>query len=293
MAEGSSVEPIELEMLRVDGTAFWARSQAMPVSVSGRTFFMTVFADITDRKLAEQEIERANSELVRSNEELVQFAYVASHDLKEPLRMVSSYCDLIADRHTDKLDEAGQKFIYYATDGARRMQTLIDDLLLYSRVGRGGETEEPVDLKLVVAEVLEIMSESIRQSGATVSVSGLPVVIGYRSELARLFQNLIGNAIKFRLDAPPKIQISGGEEDGWIRISIADNGIGIAPEYRGKIFGVFQRLHGRDKYEGTGIGLAICEKIVEQMGGNIRVESGDEGGSVFIFTIPGERLSAA
>jgi PAS domain S-box-containing protein len=293
MAEGSSVEPIELEMLRVDGTAFWARSQAMPVSVSGRTFFMTVFADITDRKLAEQEIERANSELVRSNEELVQFAYVASHDLKEPLRMVSSYCDLIADRHTDKLDEAGQKFIYYATDGARRMQTLIDDLLLYSRVGRGGETEEPVDLKLVVAEVLEIMSESIRQSGATVSVSGLPVVIGYRSELARLFQNLIGNAIKFRLDAPPKIQISGGEEDGWIRISIADNGIGIAPEYRGKIFGVFQRLHGRDKYEGTGIGLAICEKIVEQMVGNIRVESGDEGGSVFIFTIPGERLSAA
>lgn len=293
MAEGNSVEPIELEMLRVDGTAFWARSQAMPIDVSGEAFFMTVFADVTDRKLAEREIERANSELVRSNEELVQFAYVASHDLKEPLRMVSSYCDLIADRYTDKLDEAGKKFIYYATDGARRMQTLIDDLLLYSRVGRGGEIEEPVDLKLVVAEVLEIMSEPVRQSGATVSVSGLPVLIGFRSELARLFQNLIGNAIKFRLDAPPKIQITGVEDDGWIRITVTDNGIGIAPEFREKIFGVFQRLHSRDKYEGTGIGLAICEKIVEQMGGEIRVESGDEGGSVFIFTVPGERLSAA
>ena len=293
MAEGDSVEPIELEMLRLDGTSFWARSQAMPIRVSGKAFFMTVFADITDRKLAEQEIERANSELVRSSEELVQFAYVASHDLKEPLRMVSSYCDLIAARYTDKLDDSGKKFIHYATDGARRMQTLIDDLLLYSRVGRGGETEEPVDLKLVVAEVLEIMSEPIRHSAATVSVSGLPIVVGFRSELVRLFQNLIGNAIKFRLDAPPKIQISGVAEDGWITISVTDNGIGIAPEYREKIFGVFQRLHGRDKYEGTGIGLAICEKIVEQMGGEIRVESGDEGGSVFIFTIPGERLSAA
>lgn len=293
MAEGNSVEPIELEMYRVDGTSFWARSQAMPISVAGQTFFMTVFADITDRKLAEQEIQRANSELVRSNEELAQFAYVASHDLKEPLRMVSSYCGLIADRYADKLDESGQKFIYYATDGAKRMQTLIDDLLLYSRVGRGGETENPVDLAHVVSDVREMMSESFRQSGATVDVDGLPVIIGFRSELARLFQNLFANAIKFRLDVPPKIEIKGVEHDGGVRIMVADNGIGIAPEFREKVFGVFQRLHSRDKYEGTGIGLAICEKIVEQMGGEIWVEEGDEGGSVFVFTIPAKRVSTA
>ncbi|MFT5485769.1 MAG: PAS domain S-box-containing protein [Alphaproteobacteria bacterium] len=293
MAEGSSVEPIEVKMLRVDGTSFWGRSQAMPVSVGGETFFMTVFADVTDRKLAEQEIQRANSELVRSNEELAQFAYVASHDLKEPLRMVSSYCDLIADRYTDTLDEAGKKFIHYATDGAKRMQVLIDDLLLYSRIGRGGETEEPVDLGLVVADVLEIMSEPIRQAGATVTVDKLPVVIGFRSELTRLFQNLFANAIKFRSDVPPKIEIRGVEQDGGIRISVADNGIGIALEYREKVFGVFQRLHSRDKYEGTGIGLAICEKVVEQMGGEIWVEESIGAGSEFVFTIPGERLHTA
>lgn len=293
MSEGSSVEPIEVEMLRVDGSSFWARSQAMPINVSGEILYMTVFADISDRKLAEQEIERANSELLRSNEELAQFAFVASHDLKEPLRMVSSYCGLIADRYTDKLDESGQKFIEYAVDGAKRMQVLIDDLLLYSRIGRGGETEEPVDLDLVVPEVLETMSESIRQAGASVAVGDLPVVFGFRSELVRLFQNLIGNAIKFRSDVPLSIAINAVEKDGEITISIADNGIGIAPEYREKIFGVFQRLHSRDKFEGTGIGLAICEKIVEQMGGEIRVEGGDGGGSVFVFTIPGERLSGA
>lgn len=288
MAEGNSVEPVELEMLRVDGTSFWARSQAMPIHVSGKTFFMTVFADITDRKLAEQEIQRANSELVRSNEELAQFAYVASHDLKEPLRMVSSYCDLIASRYTDKLDESGQKFIYYATDGAKRMQTLIDDLLLYSRVGRGGETVEPVALEPVVDDVMEMISGTIRESGAVVNVGDLPVVNGFRSELARLFQNLIGNAIKFRSDAPLRVDIRGTSEDGKATVTVSDNGIGIAPEYREKIFGVFQRLHSRDKYEGTGIGLAICEKIVEQMGGEIRVEANEGGGSDFVFTVPVE-----
>lgn len=241
--------------------------------------------------MAEEEIRRANAELVRSNEELAQFAYVASHDLKEPLRMVSSYCDLIADRYTDKLDDAGKKFIYFATDGARRMQILIDDLLLYSRVGRGGETEEPVDLNAVVADVIELMGESVRESGADITLDDLPAVLGFRSELVRLFQNLIGNAIKFRSEAPLKIEITAERTDDWLTIAVADNGIGIAPDFREKVFGVFQRLHSRDKYEGTGIGLAICEKIVEQVGGEIRVEEGDEGGSSFVFTIPAERVS--
>lgn len=292
LAEGSSVEPVELEMLKIDGSVFWARSQAMPVQVSGETIYMTVFADITDRKRAEQEIQRANSELLRSNEELAQFAYVASHDLKEPLRMVSSYCGLLEARYSDKLDEAGKKFIFYATDGAKRMQTLIDDLLLYSRVGRGGETEEPVDLKPVVAEVVEMMSESIRETGATITVDPLPVVSGFRSELVRLFQNLIGNAIKFRSEDAPEISIRRRDTEKGVIIEVADNGIGIPPEHREKVFGVFQRLHNRDKYEGTGIGLAVCEKIVEQMGGQIGIEENVTGGSVFVITIPGENLSA-
>lgn len=292
LSAGSSVEPVELEMKRVDGSVFWGRSQAMPVQVSEETIYMTVFADITDRKLAEEEIRRANSELLRSNEELAQFAYVASHDLKEPLRMVSSYCGLLEARYSDKLDESGKKFIFYATDGARRMQTLIDDLLLYSRVGRGGETEAPVDLGPVVAEVVEMMSGSIRETGATINVDPLPVVSGFRGELVRLFQNLIGNAIKFRSEDVPEISIRCRETEKGVVIEVVDNGIGIPPEHREKVFGVFQRLHNRDKYEGTGIGLAVCEKIVEQMGGEIGIEESAAGGSVFVITIPGEKLSA-
>jgi light-regulated signal transduction histidine kinase (bacteriophytochrome) len=289
MEGGNRVEPIELLMKRVDGSTFWARAQAMPVAVSGNTLYMTVFDDISKRKEAEQEIENANRELLRSNEELAQFAYVASHDLKEPLRMVSSYCDLIADRYTDKLDENGQKFINYATDGAKRMQTLIDDLLLYSRIGRGGGEKSEVDLKDVIADVRDILAESLREAGATVNVSELPVVSGYQSELVRLFQNLIGNAIKFRSDAPLVIDIHAKREDAEWVISVADNGIGIAPEYREKIFGVFQRLHSRDEYEDTGIGLAICEKIViQQWGGRIWLGENPGGGSVFNLSIPDE-----
>jgi|GEM_PF-1629463 len=290
MSEGNRVESTELELLRLDGTSFWVRAQAMPVDVSGKIFYMTVFADITDRKLADQEIQRATRELVRSNNDLAQFAYVASHDLKEPLRMVSSYCGLIADRYADKLDENGQKFIFYATDGAKRMQALIDDLLLYSRVGRGGETEEHVDLSGVVGDVLNVLSERIAESGATITVGGLPVVAGFRTELFRLFQNLLSNAIKFRSDAPLKIEINCREDDAGATILVADNGIGVMPEHRDKIFGVFQRLHRRELYEGTGIGLAICVKIVEQMGGDITIEGNEGGGSIFVFTLPHSRL---
>jgi PAS domain S-box-containing protein len=287
MEGGNRVEPVELLMKRVDESTFWARAQAMPVTVAGNTLYMTVFDDITDRKEAEQEVKNANRELVRSNEELAQFAYVASHDLKELLRMVSSYCDLIADRYADRLDENGQKFIYYATDGASRMQTLIDDLLLYSRIGRGGETEDQVDLNVVVQDVRELLGESMREGGAVVNVADMPVVSAYRTEFVRLFQNLIGNAIKFRSQSPLVIDIDSERDgDGWV-ISVADNGIGFAPEYRAKIFGVFQRLHSRVEYEGTGIGLAICEKIVaQQLGGRIWQEENPTGGSVFRFSVP-------
>lgn len=288
MAAGSTVEPIEILMKRVDGSTFWGLSQAMPVIVAGRTLYMTVFDDITIRKAGEKEIENANRELVRSNEELAQFAYVASHDLKEPLRMVSSYCDLIADRYTDALDETGKKFIYYANDGARRMQILIDDLLLYSRIGRDGEKAEKVKLNDVVEDAGRMLTEAIRVSGATLSVADMPIVSGYRGDLTRLFQNLIGNAIKFRADAASNIQIQSDRDGDALIITVSDNGIGVAPEFRERVFGIFQRLHNREKYEGTGIGLAICEKIVSQMGGRIWLEESAEGGCAFRFTIPDE-----
>lgn len=289
MQGGDRVAPVEVQLLRVDGSAFWGVTQAMPIDVSGTTFYMTVFDDISDRRAAEQKIEAANRELVRSNEELAQFAYVASHDLKEPLRMVSSYCDLISDRYADKLDEAGQKFVHYAADGAVRMQSLIDDLLLYSRIGRGGEEAESIELRQVVEEVGHLLSESIRETGATLNVGELPAVSGYRTELVRLFQNLIGNAVKFRGEVPPVIEIAAERKDASWVVSVSDNGIGIAPEYRDRVFGVFQRLHNREQYDGTGIGLAICEKIVAQMGGKIRLGENANGGCVFSFTIPDDR----
>ena len=288
MATGSAVEQVEILMRRIDGTTFWGVTQAMPVNVSGKTLYMTVFDDITIRKEAEREIENANRELLRSNEELAQFAYVASHDLKEPLRMVSSYCDLIADRYTEMFDDTGKKFIFYATDGARRMQILIDDLLLYSRIGRGGETAEKIDLNEIVEEACQLLTEAIGEAGATLSVGDLPVVSGYRADLTRLFQNLIGNAVKFRADTDVKIEIKCARAENAFIITVSDNGIGIAPEFRERVFGVFRRLHNREKYDGTGIGLAICEKIVSQMGGRIWLEASPDGGCAFHFTVPDE-----
>lgn len=286
MQTGRHVEPIEILMFRLDGSTFWAVSQAMPVKVSGTTFYMTVFDDITGRKAAEQEIENANRELVRSNEELAQFAYVASHDLKEPLRMVSSYCGLIGERYADKLDETGQKFVYYAADGALRMQTLIDDLLVFSKIGRGGEEAVSIDLREVVDDVSRVLAEAIREADASLTVGDLPTVLGYRTELIRLFQNLIGNAVKFRDKAPLSIEVTSERAGKAWTITVSDNGIGIPPEFRERVFGIFQRLHNREEYEGTGIGLAICEKIVGQMGGRIWLEDSPEGGSALHFTIP-------
>lgn len=291
MQQGEQVEPIEIRMLRVDGSSFWGVSQAMPVEVAGKSIYMTVFDDISDRKAAAREIEDTNRELVRSNEELAQFAYVASHDLKEPLRMVSSYCGLISDRYADKLDETGQKFVYFAQDGAIRMQKLIDDLLVYSKIGRGGENVEPVDLRGVVDEVTHLLSEAIRENGATLNVGELPTVMGYPAELTRLFQNMIGNAVKFKGEAALVIDIEAERTESSWRIKVSDNGIGIAPEYRDRVFGIFQRLHGREEYEGTGIGLAICAKIVAQMRGEMSLEESVNGGCAFSFTIPDGRIS--
>jgi PAS domain S-box-containing protein len=254
--------------------------------IGEETFFTGIMRDITERKRAEQALADKAQELARSNTELEQFAYVASHDLQEPLRMVSSYTQLLARRYKGKLGSDADEFIGYAVDGATRMQRLIQDLLAYSRVGTKGREFEPTDCEGVLGRVLGDLRLAIQESGAVVTHDPLPTVIADGIQLDQLFQNLIGNAIKFRNQEAPLVHVSSkrnGKE--WI-FSIRDNGIGIDPQYAERIFVIFQRLHKRGEYPGTGIGLAVCKKIVERHGGRIWVESNGEKGTTFSFTMP-------
>jgi len=240
------------------------------------------------RRQAEEELARKVEELGRSNAELEQFAHIASHDLQEPLRMVASYTQLLGERYRGKLDENADKYIGYASEGAIRMQTLIQDLLAFSRVGRKDSTSRRVDCDAEMAEVMMSMHLTIQESGAKVTYAALPVVWADRSRMAQLFQNLIGNAIKFRGKDAPEISVRAEKTDSQWLFSVSDNGIGIAPQYAENIFVVFQRLHTREEYPGNGIGLAICKKIVEHHGGKIWVESEAGHGSTFKFTLPSE-----
>ncbi len=249
--------------------------------------------DITRRKADEREICKLNeglelriAELARSNRELEQFAYVASHDLQEPLRMVASYTQLLAERYRGKLDESADKFINYASEGALRMQVLIQDLLAFSRIGRTGDEREMLDCNRVLQDVTLSLAAAIQESGAIVTAHDLPTVWADRLQMTQLFQNLIGNAIKFRRNVPPEIVLRAEPSASSWQITVTDNGIGIAPEYAENIFVVFQRLHARTEYPGNGIGLAICKKIVEHYGGKIWVEGRPGLGSTFHFTIP-------
>ena len=242
--------------------------------------------DITELKEAEKELRERSEELARSNAELEQFAYVASHDLQEPLRMVSSYVQLLARRYKDKLDQDANDFIDYAYDGATRMQNLINDLLAYSRVGTRGKLSVPVNLEDALSTALDNLKITIAESAATIERGRLPVVMGDEGQLTQVFQNLIGNAIKFRGAAPPLVEISATLREGEWVISVRDNGIGIDPQYFDRLFNIFQRLHGREKYPGTGIGLAICKRIMERHGGRIWVESQPDNGATFSFTVP-------
>lgn len=240
----------------------------------------------TQKREAEKQLADKVEELARSNRELEQFAYVASHDLQEPLRMVANYTQLLADRYQEKLDANAEKYIRYAVDGAVRMQTLIQDLLAYSRVGRRGLHLKTVDANLAVDEALQNLRTAIEESQAVVSHDRLPCIVADNSQLVQLFQNLIGNAIKFCGPEPPAVTISArNTADHWI-FSVLDNGIGIAPEHAETIFVIFQRLHTHAEYPGNGIGLAICKKIVEQHGGKIWVESELGKGSTFHFILP-------
>ncbi len=231
--------------------------------------------------------EKTQAALVRSNTELEQLAYVASHDMQEPLRMIASYLQLVAQRYPDKLDSDGREFIGFAVDGAKRMQALINDLLVYSRVGTKVRPFAPVECSTVVDTALHHLCVAIDESGARIECGALPCVSGDASQLVQLFQNLMANAIKFRSTVAPVIQVSCQPlGDDWC-FSVTDNGIGIEPEYFERIFVLFQRLHGRTQYPGTGIGLALCKKIVERHGGRIWVERAPTQGSVFRFTLHG------
>ncbi len=234
----------------------------------------------------ELRVKERTAELARSNAELEQFAYIASHDLQEPLRMVSSYVQLLERRYKGKLDPNADEFIGFAAEGALRMQRLINDLLAYSRVGTRGKSFQEANLEAAFAQALENLQLAIKEKNAAITHDPLPVVYGDIGQLTQVMQNLIDNAIKFRGEAPPRVHISSRFEGKECVCSVRDNGIGIAPEYLNRLFLLFQRLHTRKEYPGTGIGLAICKRIVERHGGNIWVESSPGQGSTFCFSIP-------
>jgi PAS domain S-box-containing protein len=257
------------------------------VSIGGKKLLIGTGLNISERKFAEARLNQAHAELQRSNRELEQFAYVASHDLQEPLRMVSSYTQLLARRYSDKLDQDARDFIHYAVDGANRMQQLIQDLLSFSRVTTKGQPRTQIQSQEVLMEALSNLEATITETGARITHDHLPEVYADRIQLTQVFQNLIGNAIKFRKpDDIPRIHISSRQQETMWIFSVQDNGIGMDPKYFDRIFTIFQRLHTRQAYPGTGIGLALCKRIVERHGGCIWVESEPDKGTVFWFTLP-------
>ncbi len=254
--------------------------------ITKNDYIGVVFREITERKKAEEALKSKLEELHRSNEELEQFAYVSSHDLQEPLRMITSYLQLLQRRYQGKIDDKADKYIYYAVDGAARMQVLINDLLEFSRVTTKAKEPEPTDSELVLDHALSNLDLYIKENKATVSYDPLPEVMADSTQLAQVFQNLIANGIKFHSEETPKIHISAEKKASEWVFSVQDNGIGIDPQYSEKIFEVFKRLHKKEEYPGTGIGLAVCKKIVERHGGRIWVESELGKGSTFYFTLP-------
>jgi PAS domain S-box-containing protein len=285
----------EKRYIRKDGSTVWVSLGVALVRGAGGApqYEIAMFDDITERKQAEAALHEAHEELKRSNSDLEQFAYVASHDLQEPLRMVSSYTQLLGRRYGEKFDADAKEFMAYIVDGAARMQQLIQDLLAYSRVGTKDKDFKPVELAKPLRRAIANLKAAIDESGAAVTHDPLPTLVADEVQLAQLFQNLVGNALKFRSACAPRIHVGVSEKGGGFEFEVRDNGIGIEPQYFERIFMVFQRLHNKSEYPGTGIGLAICKKVVERHGGQMRVESKPGEGSAFIFTLPKERANGA
>ena len=274
-----------------DGTPTWWDVVISPINGPDGNVdrLLAVSRDITERKKAEDELRKLAAELKRSNSDLQQFAYAASHDLQEPLRTISGFVKLIEKRYKGKLDETANEFIKHTCDGVEGMRLLIKDLLVYSQVDTKERIFEPINCSVVLEKAIHSLRSAIEESGADVTYDPLPTVMADASQMSRLFQNLIGNAIKFHDEKPPRVHVSADREgDVWV-FSVRDNGIGIDAKQRERIFVIFQRLHAREEFPGTGIGLAICKRIVERHGGRIWVESEIGNGSTFYFTIPNTR----
>jgi PAS domain S-box-containing protein len=281
-----SIRYESLSLERKDGRRVETEFISTAYSAEQRKLIQCNIRDITERRRLERLAEERTAELARSNAELVQFGYVASHDLQEPLRAVAGSVQLLQKRYSGRLDARADEFIAHAVAGVKQMETLINDLLAFSRVGTHGQSMVKTDCATVLATVLQNLDVAISESGAIVTHDPLPQVTADSTQLAQVFQNLIGNAIKFHGASAPVIHVSADSQaDEWT-LSVSDRGIGIEPQYFDRVFEVFQRLHTRKEYPGTGIGLAICKKIVERYGGRIWIEARPGGGSIFRFTLP-------
>jgi light-regulated signal transduction histidine kinase (bacteriophytochrome) len=269
-----------------DSRIFWGGVVIKKIEIANQPSLLIRVSDISAIKEAEERLREKMEELSRSNKDLELFSYSVSHDLQEPLRTVSNFAQLLAKRYKGKLDQDADEFIGFVTDGTQRMQRMINDMLAFSRVGTKGKPFEPTDLGKVIAEVLENLRGSIDDSKAVVTHDPLPTVKADWSQVSLLFQNLIGNAIKFRGKDPPKIQVTCEKKEKEYVLTVKDNGIGIDPKDFGRLFVIFQRLHSASEYPGTGMGLAICKRIVERHGGKIWVESEPGKGTAFYFTLP-------